>query len=113
MTKRKDKERVETQGPHRDGRRGTPPAPEGKKWIKCLFPPCQYHILVDDISISPLISSQPQQMQIPMCEKHLELLNFVIWAMTNIRVEPGRTPSGVITPGHQQFKAPAPQEEPK
>ncbi|MCK5016441.1 MAG: hypothetical protein KAS32_05140 [Candidatus Peribacteraceae bacterium] len=80
---------------------------EGMVKIKCVFSPCTNPVLVKAPPEGVTIGS-PQHMAslggIPMCPQHGEWLAFYIWCQMNIKLETQKTPGGLITPGHQQFK---------
>ena len=93
MSKAKDKARAEAGQQHRN-------IPEDKQLIKCIYPPCNSQILIDKI-----VPGMPYKGPPPLCPLHLEMLNFYMWCVTAIKVEPQRTPGGVILPGHEKFQA--------
>ena len=97
MSTKKDKERAKTEGPFRDGQRGQPPAPVGKQWVKCIYPPCQVQVLRE--TPSHLISTKPKQTTLPMCPVHGEICMFMMWLLPQIRIQQGVTPGGIVVPG--------------
>ena len=112
MSKAKDKARAEKDGRFVDGQRGLPPAPKGKKWIKCLYPPCTDHVLVEEEIVSPLVGIKPKQVTLPFCQAHGEMCMFMLWLLPQVRVQPGMTPGGIVTPGNPAFNQPAPTIKP-
>ena len=104
MSKKKDIERAKTEGPFRDGERGAPALVK----LKCIFPPCPAVVLVAP-PLEGVAVGSPQHMStlggIPMCDKHGDMLNFHVWAITSIKMEAQRTPGGLVLPGHEKFKA--------
>ena len=106
MNTKRDIERAKEEGPFRDGHRGTPPAPEGKQWIKCLFPPCNKQVLVEKEATSPIVSSKPKQMTLPFCKVHGEMCMFMMWLLPQVRIQQGVTPGGIVVPGQGQPKMP-------
>lgn len=87
--------------------------PPGKKWVKCMYPPCPNKILVDEKPPGQLVVAKPQDKgSIPFCPKHLELLSFMMWLLPQVKIERQTTPSGVVLPGHKAFQM-NPLEAPK
>ena len=74
--------------------------------IKCVFPPCKERVIVKAPPEGVTVGT-PAHMQtlggIPMCATHGDMLGFMIWFQTNIKMQPQQTPRGLIVPGHQQF----------
>lgn len=99
MGKAKDRARAEAGQPFRN-------IPESKQAIKCQYPPCKTQILIDK-----MVPGMPYKGPPPFCPLHLEMLNFYMWCMTAIKVEPQRTPGGVILPGHDKFQATLKEQE--
>lgn len=95
MSKAKDRARAEKEGPW-----VTNHPPEGKQAIKCQYPPCKTHILIDKI-----VPGMPYKGPPPFCLVHLEMLNFYMWCVTMVKVEKQQTPHGIIIPGHEKFQA--------
>ena len=77
---------------------GVPP-PEGKKWVKCIFPPCKQQVLVEADVMSPIVSAKPRQMTLPMCPVHGEICMFMMWLLPQLRIQQGVTPGGIVVPG--------------
>ena len=76
---------------------GVPP-PEGKQWVKCLFPPCPEQVLVEKEVISPIITTKPKQMTLPMCKIHGEMCMFMMWLLPQLQIQRGVTPGGIVVP---------------
>ena len=74
-------------------------APEGMKWIKCVYPPCQEQVLIEDVEPSKLVGIKPKQQILPMCPVHGEMCMFMMWLLPNIRMQQGQTPGGIVVPG--------------
>ena len=91
MSKAKDKARANAGNGHKT-------IPEGKQFIKCQYPPCKTNILIDK-----MVPGVPYKGSLPFCLLHLEMLNFHVWCVTAIKMEPQKTSAGLIVPGHQQF----------
>ena len=96
MNKTKDRTKAESGQPFRN----VIPAPKGKKWIKCVYPPCQNQVLIEDMG--PLVTPQPMKTP-PFCQVHMELVKFVMWLTPQIQVKQGETPHGLVLPGSPQF----------
>ena len=73
-------------------------APEGKQWIKCIFPPCKAQVLVEKEVTSPIIITKPKQMTLPMCPVHGEMCMFMMWLLPQLTVQRGVTPQGIVVP---------------
>ena len=82
---------------------GQRPAPLGKKWVKCVYPPCKQQVLVED-KAGPIVIGSESKETPPFCPYHFELIGFVLWLLPQVRMEKQRTPSGVILPGLKAFQ---------
>ncbi len=75
------------------------PAPAGKQWIKCIYPPCNQQVLVEKEVTSPIVSVKPKQMTLPMCPVHGEMCMFMMWLLPQVKIQQGVTPGGLVVPG--------------
>ncbi|MAH47702.1 hypothetical protein CMI37_17915 [Candidatus Pacearchaeota archaeon] len=112
MSKAKNRERAEKEGPSRDGKRSKiavvgPEKAANMVPIKCVYPPCTTSILVPPPAVGVTVGT-PQHVAnlggIPLCPQHGEWLAFYVWAQINIKLQAQQTAGGLITPGHNQFK---------
>tara|TARA_Y100000310_G_scaffold298928_2_gene333335 strand:- start:419 stop:766 length:348 start_codon:yes stop_codon:yes gene_type:complete len=76
--------------------------------LKCVFPPCNTPVMVKAPPEGITVGT-PQHMAtlggIPMCAKHIDMLNFHVWATLNTKMEKQRTPGGLVLPGHEKYYA--------
>ena len=104
MSTAKDKARADAGNPHRNEPMGT----EKRVKVKCFFPPCQQQIVIDEDK-----APQPGKLyQGPplMCQKHADMLNFMAWFMTNVKVQQQQTAGGLVLPGNKEFQTIVPQK---
>lgn len=86
-----------------------PKPPAGKKWVKCVYPPCQGAALVEDEPVTPLITPKPKERMLPMCQMHGELTMFLMWLLPRVQVQRGMTEAGLVLPGSPAAKTPPPK----
>jgi len=66
-------------------------AEDEKKRMICAVPGCGKTFI-------------PQAGRPPFCPDCLDFLNKLAWFLPRIKIERGKAPSGLIVPGHEQFK---------
>lgn len=95
MTKSKDIARAKREGPFRQRQ-------EPKKRGICAVPGCsKLYFLEDD------------DKQLPLCPECLAFFNKLRFFLSSPKGEPSRTKSGLILPGHEDFRATLVGEEVK
>lgn len=62
------------------------------KMATCIVPQCGGHFVLEEGKL-------------PLCSKHMDYLNFLVWALPRIRIEKQVGPGGIVLPGSPQFKA--------